>query len=81
MAKLGMNDLRSDMQVYTSDAAHVGQVKLIRDEDILIDREMQRDIFVPLNLVAQVLPDEERVELRITEHEFQDTDWEHPDFF
>lgn len=81
MARQGMGELRTDMEVYTSDAVHVGRVKEIRGGDVLIDRSQQRDIYVPLQLVGQVLPEEGRVELEISDDMLQNTEWEHPPIF
>jgi hypothetical protein len=69
------------MEVFTADAVHIGRVKQIEGDKFLVDRKSARDIFVPLPLVSQVLPDERRVELGITEAEYDAQEWEHPDIF
>jgi ribosomal 30S subunit maturation factor RimM len=70
--------IQYDMEVYSSDAAPLGRVKQIHEDDILIDRKHARDVLVPLSVVGEVLLEEKRVELALTEAEFNDRDWQHP---
>lgn len=44
--------LREGMTVIDSEGDGLGDVKEIRDRDFLLDRSMQRDIYVPMDLIA-----------------------------
>lgn len=70
--------VQPNMEVFTADAVHIGRVKSIQDQEMLIDREHVRDIFIPLSFVTQVIDTEQRVELSITEVEFDELHWENP---
>lgn len=70
--------VQPNMEVFTSDAVRIGRVKNIQDQEMLIDREHVRDIFVPLAFVSQVIEAEQRVELSITEAEYDESEWENP---
>ena len=69
---------RPNMEVFTADAERLGRVKSIESEEMLIDREHARDIFIPLSFVNRVIDTEQRVELSITEVEFDELHWENP---
>lgn len=47
-------DVREGMTVVASDGDTVGGVKELRGSDFLLDRPMQRDVYVPLSLVQRV---------------------------
>lgn len=73
-----MQGVQPNMDVFTADAAHVGRVKTVRENDFLVDREHARDIYVPITMVNQVLDGEQRVELNLTEADVSRHDWENP---
>lgn len=72
-------EVQPNMEVFTADAVRIGRVKNVREDDMLIDREHARDVFVPRSLVNLVTDSEHRVDLSITEAEYKDRDWESPD--
>jgi ribosomal 30S subunit maturation factor RimM len=78
MSAQGSMGIQHNMRVYTVDAAPVGTVKQIRENEILVDREKTRDVLIPLMFVGEVLLEERRVELEVTEDEFNERTWEHP---
>ncbi|MEZ4521653.1 MAG: hypothetical protein R3A46_08435 [Thermomicrobiales bacterium] len=78
MSMQSLQEIQLNMNVYTSDAVEIGRIKKIRDHDILIDRPHARDIYVPFTFISQVLDAEQRVELSITEQEFNDHVWDNP---
>ena len=51
---LGRWQLEMRMEVTGSDAVTLGRVKEVRDSDFLLDRAMQRDIYVPFAAVQEV---------------------------
>lgn len=68
--------LHSEMEVVSADGAHVGKVKEVRSSDFLVDREMARDVYVPLNS-AQISGG--RVMLNIRADQIDDQGWPNPD--
>jgi ribosomal 30S subunit maturation factor RimM len=78
MSARSVKAIQYDMDVYSSDAAPLGRIKQIHENDVLIDRKHARDVLVPLSVVGEVLLEEKRVELAMTEAEFNDREWDHP---
>ena len=48
---LGPEQIHVGMDVMSLDGEHIGTVKEIRDTEILIDRRLARDLWVPLTAV------------------------------
>ena len=65
------------MDVVGSDGVIVGQVKELRDTDFLVDRSMQRDVYVPLSAVQTI--DGDRVLLHIPARDVDSQNWPTPD--
>ncbi|CAN5807044.1 hypothetical protein BH23CHL2_BH23CHL2_33550 [soil metagenome] len=79
MSLKSSQEIQPYMEVFTADAIRIGRVKKVREDDILIDREHARDVFLPFRFVNLVITGEQRVDLSITEAEYNDHDWENPD--
>jgi osmotically-inducible protein OsmY len=47
--------IRQGMDVVGSDASRIGQVKEVREQDFLVDRAGQRDLYVPFHAVHDVM--------------------------
>lgn len=71
-------EIQPNMDVYTSDAVHIGKVKQVREHDMLIDRKHGRDVFIPFSFVNRVIDTERRVDLTLTDESYSDYEWEHP---
>jgi uncharacterized protein (TIGR02271 family) len=67
---------REGMEVVGSDGERVGLVKEVRAGDLLVDRAMRRDLYVPLDAVREVTG--ERVVLTIPADEADDQGWPNP---
>lgn len=73
---LGRWQLEMRMEVAGSDAVALGRVKEVRDGDFLLDRSMQRDIYVPFAAVQEVTGG--RVVLTIPARQVATMGWPHP---
>jgi len=62
--------------VLDSEAAVIGKVKQVRAGDVLVDRPMQRDVFVPLTMIDSISAG--RVTLAILADEIDSMDWPNP---
>lgn len=62
--------------VIGSDAALVGRIKEVRAEDVLVDRSLQRDVYVPLAAIVDITAGQ--VTLTITAERVNDMDWPNP---
>ena len=71
-------DIRSGMEVIGPDGRRIGKVKEVRQDDILVDREMARDIFVPHSAVSMV---GELVMLTVAADAVDTQGWEKPELF
>jgi osmotically-inducible protein OsmY len=69
--------IREAMDVVGSDGVIVGQVKEARDTDFLVDRSMQRDVYVPLSAVQTI--DGDRVLLNIPARDVDNQNCPTPD--
>jgi len=67
------------LDVIGSDNAIVGRVKEVRANDFLVDRTMQRDIYVPFTAVQDV--NQSGVMLTVASDEVNNQDWEKPSLF
>jgi hypothetical protein len=65
--------VRLDGYVVGSDGEAVGQVKEVRENDFLVDRRMQRDIYVPFEAVQAVT--DYSIVLTIPADKVGDMDW------
>jgi hypothetical protein len=65
--------VRESMEVVGSDGENIGQVKNLRDNDFLVDRNMARDIFVPFSAVRTI--DGDRIMLNIRAGEVDSQNW------
>jgi hypothetical protein len=74
----GMNDrrIRPGMEVVGEDGVHVGEVKQVRSNDFLVDRTMDRDIYIPLD-ACQIVNDQIRLNVRAAEVDNQG--WQKPE--
>jgi hypothetical protein len=68
--------LELKMDVLGSDEGFVGEIKEIRTDDILIDRVLRRDIYVPFGAITSIRADE--VTLAFTAAEVDRMEWEMP---
>ena len=68
--------VREAMEVVGADGRRVGFVAAIRRDDILVDRPLRRDIYVPFSAVREVTG--EQVVLRIPAAEVDRQGWPHP---
>ena len=62
--------------VFGADAEIVGRVKQVRELDVLVDRRLQRDIYVPLESIAEVTGGQ--VTLTVPAGEVDDMGWANP---
>jgi hypothetical protein len=69
--------IREAMDVVGSDGVIVGQVKETRGTDFLVDRSMQRDVYVPFSAVQTV--DNDRVMLNVPARDVDNQNWPTPD--
>ncbi len=68
--------IRVGMDVVGSDADNVGRVKEVRDTDFLVDRTMQRDVYIPFSAVRNVTGD--RIALNIPAGQVDNMGWMSP---
>jgi hypothetical protein len=64
------------MSVVGSDGENVGTVKRLRDNDFLVDRRFDRDVFVPFTAIKEV--SDGRVTLTVASNETGRMGWENP---
>lgn len=64
------------MLVVGADGRLLGRVKTVRSDDFLLDRELARDIYVPLSAVELVGPD--LVSLNVPSYDVDQLGWEQP---
>jgi hypothetical protein len=68
-----LSSLQVGMVVLGSDRETVGLVKEVHPSEFLLDRELQRDVYLPLHLVDHVA--NKLVVLTITRGEVNTRDW------
>ena len=69
--------LREAMDVVGSDGVMVGRVKETRSNDFLVDRSMQRDLYVPFSAIQTV--DGDRMMLNIAARDLDQQGWQTQD--
>ena len=70
------NQIREGMDVVGRDGQNIGQVKEVRSYDLLVDRSMARDIYIPFNACRST---DGQIQLYIRADEVDDQDWPAPD--
>jgi hypothetical protein len=76
MALFG-KDVRASMHVQGADGVSVGQIKEVRQDDFLVDRRMQRDIYIPLDAIQDVSGNQ--VLLNVTANQVDNMGWPTPE--
>ena len=69
-------ELRHDMEVIGKNGKIIGRVKEIRASDFLVDREMARDVYVPMDALDSVGA---AAMLKYNDDEIDSQEWEKPD--
>jgi hypothetical protein len=64
------------MQVVAADGQPVGALKQLRDADMLVDRSLRRDIFVPLSAISELSG--QTLTLNVAADAIGDQGWEMP---
>ncbi len=72
----GGQEVRVGSEVFASDGARIGTVKEVRATDLLVDRRLARDIYVPFDAIADI--GGERVTLNLPADEVSAKDWTKP---
>ncbi len=67
--------LRLGMDVVGKDGNMIGTVKQIRDNDVLVDRSMARDIFVPFSACTKI---DNQIHLNVTADKVDNQGWQEP---
>ncbi len=70
------NQIRPGMEVVGRDSGHVGEVKEVRSNDFLVDRPMERDVYIPFS-ACEVTGGQ--IRLNVRSDEINDQGWEMPD--
>ena len=68
--------LREGLEVVGADDEHIGYVKDVRDDDMLVERSMRRDVFVPYDAITRVT--QFRAVLAIAADQVSAMDWSSP---
>jgi hypothetical protein len=74
-AELALAPVEVDAEVLSADGQSLGRVKQVRQGDFLLDRQLRRDVFVPLVSVRAV---NGTVELELTADQIGEADWPKP---
>ncbi len=72
-AMRGEPQIRAGMEVVGANANPIGRVKEVRHNDFLVDRRMQRDIYVPITAVRDVRG--ERIVLDVPNYQIDNMGW------
>ena len=64
------------MPVLGADGVHVGRLKQVRLADMLVDRALRRDVYVPFEAIADVRS--EGIVLTIPADQVDSMNWAHP---
>ena len=64
------------MQVVAADGQPIGTLKELRDADMLVNRRLRRDIYVPLSALSEVSG--QTVTLNVAADAIGDQDWDMP---
>jgi len=73
----GRFSIREAMDVVGSDGVMIGRVKETRGNEFLVDRSMQRDVYVPMSAIHTV--DGDRVMLNVSARDVDQQGWNSPD--
>ncbi|MDQ3855768.1 MAG: DUF2171 domain-containing protein [Chloroflexota bacterium] len=76
MALGSRDDVREGMIVVGSDGGIIGTVKEVRNTDLLVSRSLERDVYVPLNAIHNVI--ENLVSLNIPAEQVSSMHWPEP---
>ena len=68
--------LREGLEVVGTDEEHIGYVKDVRDDDMLVERSLRRDVYVPYDAITRVT--QFRAVLAVTANEASAMDWPSP---
>jgi hypothetical protein len=71
--------VRKGCDVYGIDVQWIGEVKDVRVNDVLVDRPLQRDVYVPFEAIQMIVDD--WIILTIREEEVDDKGWPKPPLF
>ena len=72
----GVFQVSHGMEVVGADGAHVGRLKEMRLADILVDRPLKRDVYVPFTAIQGVRGD--TIVLTIPAAQVDQMDWPQP---
>jgi len=75
-AGMRRQDVREGMEVCGLDDNNVGKVKTIGDDAFLVDRTMQRDVWVPFSAIQHV--EGNRITLTVTADQVDQQNWPNP---
>jgi ferritin-like metal-binding protein YciE len=73
-----ISQLQQGMEVVGSDRQSIGRVRNTRDNDFLVDRPGQRDIYVPFSAIQNVDTDSGQVVLHIPTNQVDGMNWPNP---
>ena len=68
--------LRPGMEVLAADGDELGWVKDVRSTDFLLERSMQRDVYVPFDAIRDISSD--RIVLNVASDQVDSMGWENP---
>lgn len=68
--------LRPGMEVLAADGDELGRVKDVRSTDFLLERSMQRDVYVPFDAIRDISSD--RIVLNVASDQVDNMGWENP---
>ena len=68
--------LRPGMEVLAADGDELGWVKDVRSADFLLERSMQRDVYVPFDAIRDISSD--RIVLNKASDQVDNMGWENP---
>lgn len=68
--------LRPGMEVLAADGDGLGWVKDVRNTDFLLERSMQRDVYVPFDAIRDISSD--RIVLNVSSDQVDSMGWENP---
>lgn len=74
---VGRGEVREGMEVVGPQGGHVGSVKAVREHDFLVDRSMQRDVYVPYTAVMSVSGT--RTVISVSPLQVDNMGWQAPD--
>ena len=78
-SSVSRSHVRKGCAVYGIDVQWIGEVKDVRLDDVLVDRPLQRDVYVPIEAIQMIVDD--WIILTIREEEVDDEGWPKPPLF